>query len=305
MENMAGQMDAGVNPKKYRSIFISDIHLGTAGCKADYLLDFLKQTESENLYLVGDIVDGWRLRRSWYWPQSHNDVVQKILRKARKGTNVVFIPGNHDAFVRPYVEHDFGDIQVHDEMVHETADGKKLLVIHGDEFDVVVKYAKWLAVLGDGAYGVALKVNDYFNWVRAKFGYGYWSLSAYLKFKVKNAVQFIADFETALAEVARKRDIDGIVCGHIHHPEIRDIDGVLYCNDGDWVESCSALVEHADGRLEIIYWMGPPSYIKKEIEDKICVSSSSQMRGSRKSMALLERISPLLNIFKSKASTSG
>jgi len=299
------QMDAGLTPKKYRSIFISDIHLGTAGCKADYLLDFLKQTESDNLYLVGDIVDGWRLRRSWYWPQSHNDVVQKILRKARKGTRVVFIPGNHDAFVRPYVEHDFGDIQVHDEIVHETADGKKLLVIHGDEFDVVVKYAKWLAVLGDGAYGVALKINDYFNWIRARFGYGYWSLSAYLKFKVKNAVQFIADFETALAEVARKRDIDGIVCGHIHHPEIRDIDGVLYCNDGDWVESCSALVEHMDGRLEIIYWMGPPSYVTKNAEAELCDSSLSPMRGSRKSMVLSERISPLLNIFKSRASTSG
>lgn len=295
-------MDASLQPRTYKSIFISDIHLGTAGCKADFLLDFLKNTESDNLYLVGDIIDGWRLKKSWYWPQSHNDVVQKLLRKARKGTNVIFVPGNHDAFVRPYVEHDFGDIQVHDEIVHETVDGRKFLVIHGDEFDVVVKYAKWLAVLGDGAYSVALKVNDYFNWMRAKFGYGYWSLSAYLKFKVKNAVQFIADFETALADVAQKREVDGVICGHIHHPEIRDINGILYCNDGDWVESCSALVEHMDGRLEVIYWMGAPSYAQKQKETELCDSSSSQTRGSRKSMALLERINPLKGSLKAKAS---
>lgn len=294
-------MDVGLQAKKYRSIFISDLHLGTPGCKADYLLDFLKYTESENLYLVGDIIDGWRLKRSWYWPQSHNDVVQKILRKARKGTNVVFVPGNHDAFIRPYVEHDFGDIQVHDEIVHETAEGKKLLVLHGDEFDVVVKYAKWLAVLGDGAYNIALKTNDYFNWFRAKFGFGYWSLSAYLKFKVKNAVQFIADFETALADVARQRKVDGVICGHIHHPEIRDIDGILYCNDGDWVESCSALVEHMDGRLEVIFWMGEPSYAQKQKETETCDTLSSQTPGSRKSMALFERINPLIKNWKAKA----
>ncbi len=301
MENVAQEMDANVNPRRFKSIFISDIHLGTAGCKADFLLDFLKETDSDHLYLVGDIIDGWRLRRSWYWPQAHNDVVQKLLRKARKGTNVTFIPGNHDAFVRPYVEHDFGDIQVHDEVIHETVDGRRFLVIHGDEFDVVVKYAKWLAVLGDGAYAVALKINDYFNWVRTKFGYGYWSLSAYLKFKVKNAVQFIADFETALADVAKLRNVDGIICGHIHHPEIRDIDGTLYCNDGDWVESCSALVEHLDGRLEIIYWMGQPSYVAKSNEAEKCDSSSSPTRGSRKSMALLERINPLKKILNAKA----
>jgi len=294
-------MDAGLKPKHYKSIFISDIHLGTAGCKAEFLLDFLKQNEADNLYLVGDIIDGWRLKKSWYWPQSHNDVVQKLLRKARKGTNVIFIPGNHDAFIRPYVEHDFGDIQVHDEVIHETVDGKKLLVIHGDEFDVVVKYAKWLAVLGDNAYEFALKLNNYLNWIRHKMGYSYWSLSAYLKYKVKNAVQFIADFETALADVAKKRKVDGVVCGHIHHPEIRDIDGILYCNDGDWVESCSALVEHLDGKLEIIYWMGPPTYVDKEKEGDTCVSSSSRMRGSRKSMALLERINPFAKNSKNKA----
>ena len=178
---------------------------------------------------------------------------------------------------------------------------KKLLVIHGDEFDVVVKYAKWLAVLGDSAYEFALKLNNYLNWIRHKMGYSYWSLSAYLKYKVKNAVQFIADFETALADVAKKRNVDGVVCGHIHHPEIRDIDGILYCNDGDWVESCSALVEHLDGKLEIIYWMGPPTYVDKEKEGDTCASSSSRMRGSRKSMALLERINPFAKSSKNKA----
>ncbi len=294
-------MDASLQPKQYKSIFISDIHLGTKGCKADYLLDFLKQNESDNLYLVGDIIDGWRLKKNWYWPQAHNDVVQKILRKARKGTNVVFIPGNHDAFIRPYVEHDFGDIQVHDEIIHETADGRRFLVIHGDEFDIVVKYAKWLAVIGDSAYEFALKLNTYLNWVRYKFGYSYWSLSAYLKYKVKNAVQFIADFETALADVAKKRGVDGVVCGHIHHPEIRDIDGITYCNDGDWVESCSALVEHLDGKLEIIYWMGPPTYADKTKEAATCDSSSSPTRGSRKSMALLERINPFKSNSKARA----
>lgn len=286
-------MDASLTPKKYKSVFISDIHLGTAGCKAEYLLSFLKQTHCERLYLVGDIIDGWRLRRSWYWPQSHNDVVQKIMRKARKGTDVIFIPGNHDAFIRPYVEHDFGSIQVHDEVIHTAADGKRYLVIHGDEFDVVVKYAKWLAMLGDGAYSVALKLNDVLNWCRTKLGYGYWSLSAYLKFKVKNAVQFIADFESALADVARKRGVDGVICGHIHHPEIRNIDGITYCNDGDWVESCSALVEHMDGRMEIIYWMGPTHSSQNKELVETCASSLSQMPGYLKSMELLGPINPL------------
>ena len=238
--------------QKFRTIWISDIHLGTRGCKAELLLDFLKNTESETLYLVGDIVDGWRLKKGWYWPQAHNDVVQKILRKARKGTKVVFIPGNHDEFARDYTGNEFGAVEVRHEAVHETANGKKLLIIHGDEFDVIVTYAKWLALLGDGAYTVALGLNSWFNYIRQKLGYPYWSLSAYLKLKVKNAIQFINSYETALADTARKRGLDGVVCGHIHHPEIRMIDGILYCNDGDWVESCSALVEHLDGELELI-----------------------------------------------------
>jgi UDP-2,3-diacylglucosamine pyrophosphatase LpxH len=247
-------MNAVSQNHRYRSVFISDIHLGTRGCKAEFLLDFLKHVESDHLYLVGDIVDGWRLRKAWYWPQAHNDVLQKLLRKARKGTNVVFIPGNHDEFARSYIDHEFGAIKVLFETTHIAADGRRYLVMHGDQFDGVIKHAKWLAHLGDRAYTSALALNHWYNVLRTRAGKPYWSLSRYLKHKVKNAVAYIADFEQAMAEVARQRGLDGIICGHIHHPEIRDIDGVVYCNDGDWVESCSALVEHFDGRMEILDW---------------------------------------------------
>jgi UDP-2,3-diacylglucosamine pyrophosphatase LpxH len=240
---------------RYRTIWLSDIHLGTRGCKADFLLDFLKYTESENLYLVGDIVDGWRLKRSVYWPQAHNDVVQKVLRKARKGTRIVYIPGNHDEMLRDYVTVVLGGIVLQEEAVHETADGRRLLIIHGDAYDGVVAYARWLALLGDGAYTLALWLNHHFNRARRRLGYPYWSLSAYLKAKVKNAVEYIGNFAEAVSGEARRRGLDGVVCGHIHNAEMRDIGGVLYCNDGDWVESCTALVEHYDGRLEIIRWM--------------------------------------------------
>ncbi|OAN48129.1 UDP-2,3-diacylglucosamine hydrolase [Paramagnetospirillum marisnigri] len=272
--------------RRYRTIWISDIHLGTRGCKADDLLDFLKNTESDTLYLVGDIVDGWRLRRSWYWPQAHNDVVQKILRKARKGTSVLFIPGNHDEFAREYHGLLFGDIRVETTALHQTADGRTLLVLHGDAFDGVVKHAKWLAHLGDGAYTLALAANHWFNVVRRRLGFPYWSLSAYLKHKVKNAVQFMANFEQAMAEEARRHGADGVVCGHIHHAEIRDHGGVLYCNDGDWVESCTALVEDFDGHLEIVHWLGRPgvSTISEERKEQECAYSSSRMLGVLRSM---------------------
>lgn len=237
---------------RYRSIWISDIHLGTRGCKVDYLLEFMRQTDSEYLYLVGDIIDGWRLKRSWYWNQGQNDVIQKILRKARKGTRVVYVPGNHDEALREYTAMQFGGVSVEREAIHETADGRRLLILHGDEFDGVVAYARWLALLGDRAYAAALSVNHWFNLIRRRLGLPYWSLSAYLKHKVKNAVEFVSRFESAVAAEARRRGVDGVVCGHIHHAEMREIDGVLYCNDGDWVESCTALVEHSDGRLEII-----------------------------------------------------
>ena len=238
----------------YRTIWLSDIHLGTRGCKADVLLSFLKHTECETLYLVGDIVDGWRLKRAWFWAQSHNDVVQKVLRKARKGTRVIYVPGNHDEALRDFTGHHFGGVAVVDEAVHDTADGRKFLVIHGDAFDGVVRYAKWLAILGDHAYTVLLAANHWLNIARRFLGYPYWSLSAFLKHKVKNAVEYISNFEVAVAAEARRRNVAGVICGHIHHAEIREIDGILYCNDGDWVESCTALVEHADGRLEILHW---------------------------------------------------
>ncbi|WP_299619811.1 UDP-2,3-diacylglucosamine diphosphatase [Pelagibius sp.] len=245
---------APTRPSRYRSIFISDIHLGTRGCKADYLLDFLKNTECETLYLVGDIFDGWRLKRNWYWPQAHNDVVQKLLRKVRKGMRLVYVPGNHDEVLRDYLGMHFGGVEVIKEVIHETADGKRMLVIHGDEFDGIVKYARWLALLGDWAYVTMLQVNTVFNYLRRKLGFGYWSLSAYLKHRVKNAVQFISNFEDAVVAEAKRHKVDGVICGHIHLAEMRMIDGILYVNDGDWVESCTALVEHMDGRLEILHW---------------------------------------------------
>ncbi len=240
--------------RHYRAIWISDIHLGTSGCKADFLLDFLRVNESDQLYLVGDIVDGWQLKRGWYWKQSHNDVVQKVLRKARKGTKVTYIVGNHDEVLREFLGLRFGEILIENEAVHELRDGRRLWVTHGDLFDGVIQYAKWLAYLGDTAYTMALKVNDHFNYLRHKMGMSYWSLSQYLKHRVKNAISFITAFEEALTTEARRRGYDGVVCGHIHRPEIREIDGTLYCNDGDWVESLSALVETHEGELKLVYW---------------------------------------------------
>jgi UDP-2,3-diacylglucosamine pyrophosphatase LpxH len=240
--------------RRYRTIWISDVHLGTKGCKAEFLLDFLRHTESRYLYLVGDIVDGWQIKKSWFWIQSHNDVIQKVLRKARKGTRVVYIPGNHDEAMREYAGIRFGGIRVACRAIHELADGRRFLVMHGDEFDAVTTQAKWLAQLGHTAYGFVLNLNRWFNYWRRKLGYPYWSLSAYLKHRVKNAVGFISDFSEAVAERARREQVDGVVCGHIHKAEIKDVEGVQYCNDGDWVESCTALVEHFDGRLEILDW---------------------------------------------------
>ena len=239
---------------RFRAIWISDTHLGTPGCQSRALLEFLRRTESRYLYLVGDIIDGWQLKRRWYWHQGHNDVIQKILRKARKGTSVVYIPGNHDEAARHYLGLAFGGIVICDEAIHTTADGKRLLVTHGDLFDGVVQCARWLALLGDALYKFTLKLNQHFNALRGRIGLPYWSLSQYLKHRVKNAVSYIVAFEQALADEARRRRLDGVVCGHIHHAEVRTIDGTLYCNDGDWVESLTALVETADGELRILYW---------------------------------------------------
>jgi UDP-2,3-diacylglucosamine pyrophosphatase LpxH len=239
---------------RYRSVFISDVHLGTRGCQAALLLDFIKSVECDRLYLIGDIIDGWKLKGGWHWPQAHNDVVQKILRLARKGVEVVYIPGNHDDFARDYCGVHFGGVVVARDWIHEGADGRRYLVTHGDEFDGVITHAKWLAFLGDWSYRALLALNTHWNLLRRRMGFGYWSLSAFVKVKVKNALQFIENFENAVAEEARRRGVDGVICGHIHKAEMRDIDGVLYVNDGDWVESCTAVVEHRDGRLEILEW---------------------------------------------------
>lgn len=247
-------LDSPAERPRFRAVFISDIHLGTPGCQAPALLDFLKHHPSDVTYLVGDIVDGWQIRRRWFWPQSHNDVVQKLLRRARKGSRVVFVPGNHDEFARQFDGLHFGGIEVSNEAVHTTADGRKLWVIHGDHFDGVIQCAKWLAHVGDWAYGVTLALNRHFNAVRHRLGMPYWSLSQYLKHKVKRAVSHVNDFERAVASEARERGYHGVVCGHIHRPEMRLIDGTLYANDGDWVESLSALVEHMDGRLALVHW---------------------------------------------------
>jgi UDP-2,3-diacylglucosamine pyrophosphatase LpxH len=245
------------NTTAYRSVFISDTHLGTRGCRADFLADFLKSVSCENLFLVGDIIDGWRLRRSWFWDHHHDEVLRLILRAARGGTNVVYVPGNHDEMMRKYVPLglEICGVKLQMESEHTTADGKRLLITHGDAFDSVVRHAKMLALLGDWAYTVALGVNRYFNKIRVRLGYPYWSLSAWLKLQVKEAVKAIDRFETALADDAHKRGFDGVVCGHIHHAEMRMVNGVMYLNDGDWVESCTALVEHQDGKLELVDWV--------------------------------------------------
>ena len=242
--------------RRYRALFLSDLHLGTRGSQADLLLDFLRRNDADTIYLVGDIVDGWRLKKGWHWPQAHNDVVQKFLRKARKGARVVYVPGNHDEFARDYIGLVFGGVEVMDTAIHQTADGKKMLVIHGDQFDIVVRNMRWLALLGDWAYEWALWANILLDRARRAFGVGYyWSFSAWAKLKVKSAVNFIGDFEETLAMEAKKRGVDGVICGHIHHAAIRDINGLLYVNTGDFVESCTAVVEHADGRFEILRWL--------------------------------------------------
>lgn len=243
-------------PPAYRTIFISDTHLGTRGCRGEFLADFLRQSSCHNLFLVGDIIDGWRLRKSWYWDKSHDEVLKQIVRHARSGANVTYIPGNHDEMFRTWlpIGLEICGIKMCRDSEHTTADGKRLLVMHGDEFDSVVRYAKFLALLGDHAYTAALVVNRWFNDIRRRLGYPYWSLSAWLKRKVKEAVKAIDRFEVALAAEARRRGFDGVVCGHIHHAEMRMVQGILYLNDGDWVESCTALVEHHDGRLELIDW---------------------------------------------------
>jgi UDP-2,3-diacylglucosamine pyrophosphatase LpxH len=245
----------GTEPRlRYRSVFLSDVHIGTRGCRADLLLDFLRRVECGRLYLVGDIVDGWRLRKSWYWNADFDAVLRQIMGMARRGVEVIYIPGNHDEMLRDWLGLEVAGVRLLAEAVHEGADSRRFLVIHGDEFDGVIRYAKLLAHLGDWAYTWALVINRWFNAARRRLGYPYWSLSQWLKRQVKEAVKAIDRFEAALAGEARRRGLQGVICGHIHHAEMRMVNGVLYMNDGDWVESYTALVEHDDGRFELLDW---------------------------------------------------
>src|ERR1700751_2133674 len=240
--------------RRFRALFLSDAHRGTRGCQARRLLDFLRLHDAQTIYLVGDIVDGWQLRGGWYWPQAHNDVVQKLLRKARKGARLIYVPGNHDEFLRDYFGTHFGGIEVADSVIHTAADGVRYLVIHGDHFDLVVTQARWLALLGDKAYEFAIAVNRIFNAVRRRLGFGYWSVSKWAKLQVKNAGTYIGEVEKTLVAEAKRHDVDGVICGHIHLAAIPQDFGIRYVNCGDWVESCTAIAEHPDGGFEIITW---------------------------------------------------
>jgi UDP-2,3-diacylglucosamine pyrophosphatase LpxH len=238
-----------------RSIFLSDIHLGTRGCQANRLLDFLREYESEHLYLVGDIIDFWSMKRSIQWSSAQNTVVQKVLRRARHGEKVVFIPGNHDEALREYDNTLFGDILIANEWVHATADGRQFLIVHGDAFDQVTRYHRWVAVLGDMAYDFLVRVNAWLSLLRRTLRIsGYWSLAGYAKRKIKGAVSFIYDFEDSVIHAVRDRGLDGVICGHIHSAALKEVGGLLYINCGDWVDSCTAIVEHLDGKLELIEW---------------------------------------------------
>lgn len=248
----------------YRTVWISDVHLGTRGCKAEFLLDFLKHVECDCLYLVGDIIDLWKLKSGWHWPALHSEIVRIVREKANSGTRVIYIPGNHDEFFRDYVGSLFAGIEIQEKAIHRSKDGRRFLVLHGDEFDGVVCSSKWLAVLGSEAYDFLLFLNRHFNHWRRKLGFPYWSLSAYLKHKVKNAVNFIGDFEKALVHAANEEGVDGVVCGHIHHAAINDMEGLTYCNCGDWVESCTALVEDRRGNLAILRWVEESAFLLTE-----------------------------------------
>ncbi len=243
-------------PLRYRTIWISDVHLGTRGCKDEYLLDFLNHMQCDQLYLVGDIIDFWKLKNGFYWPRLHNEIVRKVMTLAAQGTEVIYIPGNHDELFRGYVGTAFNGIAIQERAIHTAADGQRYLVVHGDEFDGVVCSSRWLAMLGGEAYDWLIEVNRWFNIGRRILGFPYWSMSAYIKHKVKNAVNFIFDFERALLHAAEEQQLDGVICGHIHHAALREnAHGIRYCNTGDWVESCTALAETADGALSIIRWV--------------------------------------------------
>jgi len=250
-------------PRYYRSIFISDVHLGFSGCSAEFLLDFLRSTKCDYLYLVGDIIDVWQMKKRLYWPQPHNDVIRTLLGKAKHGTKIIYVPGNHDEVLRDFDGTRLGNLEFHNEYIHTTADGKKMLLLHGDEFDGVVMYSRSLAMIGSALYEILLKLNLYINFFRRKLGFSYWSLASVLKHKVKQAVSYISNFEAALVHAAHKRRVDGVISGHIHRAEISQINNVIYCNCGDWVESCTALVEHTDGTFELLHWSEREESLKR------------------------------------------
>ena len=242
---------------KYRSIFISDVHLGTRSCKAELLNNFLKHNKCDNLYLIGDIIDGWKIQQNkWRWQQSHTNVIRRILGHAKRGTKVFYLTGNHDEFFRPLIPYGlhFGNVELLNHACHVGVDGKKYLVVHGDMFDGITRLAPWLTILGDKAYDFVLNLNTHFNFIRRRLGFNYWSLSRYLKQRVKKAVDFIFQFEKNITNYCRKKGYQGVICGHIHSPQIKQINDIIYMNDGDWVESCSAIVEHETGEWEIVYW---------------------------------------------------
>lgn len=253
-----------LSPNAYRSIFISDVHLGTKDCNAEYLSDFLKTIQCERLYLVGDIVDLWNMRNSVYWPQSHNEVIRTILKLSKNGTKVFLVPGNHDELLRDFVDHSFGNIEIHKRIVHKTPDNRKFLVLHGDEFDRVVACNKLMSLIGDFAYDGLLFSNRIINIIRKKNGLNYWSLANYIKSKVKNAISYIEKFEDAVTRAAKHDRMDGVICGHIHHAEIKQLNDVVYCNTGDWVESCTAIAESFSGELKLVHWTEQKSYLKSD-----------------------------------------
>jgi UDP-2,3-diacylglucosamine pyrophosphatase LpxH len=251
-ETLSDPLTLSEAPTSVRTLFISDIHLGTRSARVDCLLDLLKHIEAEMIYLVGDIVDFWKVRRGPHWPQTHNDVLQKLMRKVRKGSRLVLVPGNHDEALRDYAGMHFGGVEICRDTIHATADGRRYLVMHGDEFDLVVRNARWLALLGDHGYELALWLNNPLNWIRRCLGLGYWSLSGYLKYRVKKAVAYMGAFEQAVATEAHRRGVDGVICGHIHHPANRSFSGIHYLNCGDWVESCTAIIETFAGELRLV-----------------------------------------------------
>ena len=255
--------------RHHRSIWISDVHLGTSSSKADLLCDFLKYNSCDTLYLVGDIIDGWSMKRRAHWPQAHVNVIRRILTRSKRGTKIVYVTGNHDEFLRRYSGMSFGNIHLVDECIHQSPNGKQYWVVHGDAFDAVVFNKKWLVVIGDAAYDFMFKINLWFNRARSALGMGQWSLSSYLKNKVRNAFSIISNYETALVHECKKRDLDGVICGHIHHAELKSINGIQYANCGDWVESCSALVEDNQGAFEIIKWLNSVDSYPNKIYSKI------------------------------------